>query len=64
MKIRITIKNTHTVVTDIGSIPPNLIRELLVKNDGTFDGNWSPGDLPGQETWTTDSVEVEEVKGK
>jgi hypothetical protein len=65
MKVDVTIKTTQTATLDIGNMPVNLIRDLLTKNDGTFDGNWSIGDVGGaNEKWTTDSVEVVERGGK
>lgn len=59
-KVKATIKNTEEAIFDIGDLPLNLVRDLLVKNDGSFDGNWGLGDV-GKSTWTTDSVEVVEV---
>lgn len=60
MKVHVTIKNTQTATIDIGNLPINLVRDLLQSHDGTFDGNWSIGDVPSaNEKWTTDSVEVE-----
>ena len=65
MKVNVTIKQTQTATIDIGQLPINLIRELLTKNDGTFDGNWSVGDIQGaNEKWTYDSIEVEPVEAK
>lgn len=61
-RIKVTIKTTETATFDIGKVPAGLIRDLLTKNDGTFDGNWSLGDIPsGNQEYTTDSVEVEEL---
>lgn len=62
MKVRVTIKHTQTATLDIGKLPVNLIRDLLAKNDGTFDGNWSLADVDRSEQWTVDSIEVEEAK--
>ena len=61
MKLRITIISKQVVEFDAGDIPANLIKDLLTKNDGTFDGNWSPSDLRGDDRYTTESIEVEEV---
>jgi hypothetical protein len=62
-KVKVTIKTTHTAMFNAGDIPANLIKALLEANDGTFDGNWSLGDIrAGNEKYVTDSVEVEEVK--
>lgn len=60
MKVLVTIKTTQTATIDIGNLPVNMVRDILTKNDGTFDGNWSISDVPSSgEKWTTDSVEVE-----
>jgi len=59
-RVRVTVQHTQTVEFDRGDIPVNLIRDVLVKNDGTFDGNWSLGDVQA-DTWVVNSVEVEEV---
>jgi hypothetical protein len=62
MKVTVTIKTTQTATFNIGDIPPSLVKDLLTANEGTFDGNWSIGDLAGaNEKYTTDSVEVVEV---
>lgn len=62
MKVHVTIKETHTATIDIGNLPVRLVEDLLNKNEGTFDGNWSLGDVPGgDEKWVVDSVEVEPV---
>lgn len=60
-KIKVTIKHTQTAHFDIGDVPASLIRDLLEKNDGTFDDNWGLSDMQGgaSEEWTVDSVEVE-----
>ena len=64
MKVRVTIISKQVAVFDAGDFPVGLIRDILTKNDGTFDGNWSLGDIAksNSETFTTESVEVEEVK--
>lgn len=59
MKVRVTIKHTETATFDIGDLPINLVRDVLTKNDGTFDGNWSISDATRNDEWTVDSVEVE-----
>ena len=59
MKVKVTIKQTQTATFDIGDLPLNMIRDILVANDGTFDDTWSLGDIRAAESWTTDSVEVE-----
>jgi hypothetical protein len=62
VKLEVTIKHTQTATIDIGALPVNLIRELLVQNNGTFDGNWSLGDIrSANEKWVVDSIDVVEV---
>ena len=62
MKIKVTIKRSEVSVIDIGQLPIGLIRDLLGKNDGTFDGNWSPYDVKAaSHDDVLDSVTVEEV---
>lgn len=63
MKVLVTIKQTETTTFDVGDIPVNLIRDLLVKNDGHFDDNWSAGDI-GHAEWMVDEVTVVEATGK
>lgn len=62
-RLKVTVRQTQTATFDSGDLPANLIRDLLQKADGTFDGNWSLSDVArgGNETWTTDEVIVEEV---
>lgn len=60
-KLSITIKHTQTATIDIGDLPINLVRDLLIKNDGTFDGNWSLGDIPNADKWGVESIEVVEA---
>ena len=64
MKVLITIKTTRTATIDIGNLPIGLVRDLLTKNDGTFDGNWSVADATRDDKWVTDSVEVVEAGSK
>ena len=60
MKVLVTIKHTQTATIDIGKLPINMVRDILRANDGTFDCNWSIGDVPDSaDKWVTDSVEVE-----
>lgn len=63
-KLKATIVSKQVVVFDSGDIPANLIKDVLTKNEGTFDGNWALGDVArnGSEVYTTESVEVEEIK--
>jgi hypothetical protein len=62
-KVEVTIITTHTVTFDAGDIPAPLLRDVLLANDGTFDGNWTLGDIRSEaEQYHTDSVTVEEVK--
>lgn len=56
-KVIITIKNTETAVIDVGDLPVDLVRDILVKNNGSFDGNWGIGDLGAK--YEVDSVTVE-----
>lgn len=59
MKVTVTVKRTETVTFETGDIPGSLVRDLLVKNNGTFDGNWSLYDLPRPSVEdVVDSVEV------
>lgn len=65
MKIEVVIKQTQSATIDIGELPVNLVRDLLNKNEGTFDGNWGLSDVArGNEKWTVDSIEIEEVAKK
>lgn len=63
MKVKVTIVTTEVAIMEVGNVPANMVRDLLLKQgDGTFDGNWSPADVARQNvTFTTDSIEVEEV---
>jgi hypothetical protein len=61
MKVTVTVKHTQTATFDIGDMPVNMVRDVLIKNEGTFDGNWSLGDIRGGDTWVVDSVEVVEA---
>lgn len=64
MRVKITVITRQTVVADIGDIPPGLIEDVLRKNDGTFDGSWTIGDVRGSgstEEFVTEKIEVEEL---
>lgn len=59
-KVRITIKHTESAVINIGDMPVELVRRLLVNNKGEFPNtDYSLGDLNSD--WETDDVSVEEV---
>jgi hypothetical protein len=60
-RVRVTIKQTQTATFDTGNLPVNLIRDVLRANEGTFDGNWSLGDVARDDKWVVDEVIVEEV---
>ena len=61
-KVKVTITHKQTATFDIGDLNINLLRDVLVKNDGTFDGNWGLSDVTSTDHWTVESVEVEEDK--
>jgi hypothetical protein len=64
MKVEVTIQHKQTATFDAGDLPINLLRELLVKNEGTFDGNWGLGDVAKNDKWEVESVVVEPAAGK
>lgn len=61
-KVRVTIKHTQTGTFDTGSLPADLVRDVLVKNDGTFDGDWNLTDVARDDAWVVDEILVEEIK--
>jgi hypothetical protein len=65
VRVNVTIKHTQTATIDIGTLPILMVQRILQANDGTFDGNYSLGDVPGSsETWTVESVEVAQASSK
>jgi hypothetical protein len=65
VKVLVTIKLTQTGIFETGDLPITLIRDLLVANDGSFDGNWGLGDVArGSEKYVTDEVTVEPLPVK
>lgn len=60
-KVRVTIRQTQTATFDAGDLPIPLIKGLLEKNDGSFDGNYALADVSRDENYVIDSVEVEQV---
>jgi hypothetical protein len=64
MKVKVTVHTTETATFETGDLPLSLIRDLLVKNDGTFDGNYAIGDVARDDEWTTNEVIVEPLEGK
>jgi hypothetical protein len=60
MKVKVTIKKTETATIEIGDLKPSLVRDVLAKNNGTFDGNWSLYDVTDVRD-EVDSVEVVEA---
>lgn len=62
MKVKITVEHTETSTVDIGTLPLGMFK-AMVGDEAQFDGNWSVGDLPGNE-WKTTSVLIEELPPK
>ena len=57
MNVRITVKHVQIAIIDIGDLPVDMISALLNKNEGTFDGNWCLGDVPGgDDKWVVESI--------
>lgn len=61
-RITVVIKRTETSTFDIGDIPVGLIKALLAKNDGTFDGTWGLWDLDRDTRSEVESIEIIESK--
>jgi hypothetical protein len=61
-KLRVTIIETRVATFDSGDIPANLIRELLLANEGSFDGKWGLDDVSRNEKYTIDSITVEPIE--
>lgn len=61
MKVKVTILQQESATFDIGDLPINLVKDLLKKNDGSFDGNWSIADVTTKVEYETTAVTVEEV---
>lgn len=63
-RVKVTLLHEETAEFDTGDLPVTLIRELLKKNDGTFDGNWGLGDVSRKADFKPmmDTLVVEEVE--
>jgi hypothetical protein len=61
-KVTVIIKHTQTATFDIGDLPVNAFRTIMLEQgDGTIDGNYGLGEIPGSDVWVIDSIEVEEA---
>ncbi len=60
-KLKVTVKETNVFTFDSGDLPKNLIKELLDKNEGSFDGNWGLYDVTKGPDRTIDSIVVEDA---
>jgi hypothetical protein len=61
MRVNVTIIERRTSTFDIGDLPIKMVKSLLIAGNGSFDGNYTTGDVDRTEKYTVDSVEIEPV---